>query len=131
MNKSNCVFVLLFISFYCPLLSENQKLHIQQFAAESFAFLLRKAKNHDSVFDAVLLALESMPDLWQGIGFLLAEMCKGVKKQFHSCTEKLLPHVLRKLGPFQDKEEMASHLPWNLVRPLCSRKFQKVEYYSK
>lgn len=56
----------------------------------------------------------------QGLGYLLYETVKGVKKQFHSQTEKMLQLMLSKLqGPsIDDNNTIASdpQLPsWELV----------------
>ena len=57
----------------------------------------------------------------QGLGYLLYETVKGVKKQFHSQTEKMLQLMLSKLGPsIDDNNRIASdpQLPWELVSVL-------------
>ncbi|EDO33281.1 predicted protein, partial [Nematostella vectensis] len=105
-------------SLYSPLLSQQHKLHIQQFAAESFAFLARKAKDQNKLLDMLFSSLDGQEDLGQGVGFLCFEMIKGVRKQFHSQTDFLLPIMLSKLGPAQKKVSL--ELPWNLVHQSLS-----------
>ncbi|XP_071791922.1 small subunit processome component 20 homolog isoform X2 [Asterias amurensis] len=110
--------------FYSPLLSEHQKEHIRNFAAESFAFLMRKVKDHGDLFDMMLQSLEENPDQTTGLGRLLFEMIKSVKKQFHSCTEKVLPILLSKLGPVHFAEGVAKQLPWKLCLETLSAMFE-------
>lgn len=83
---------------YSELLLRSPKHHVRQFAVESFGFLLRKVRRHDSLFSMVFRSLAEEPELTEGVGQLLFEVCKGVPKQFHSCTEKVLPSLLAKLG---------------------------------
>ena len=37
------------------------------------------------------------PQLVEGVGQLIFEVCKGVPKQFHSCTEKVYVHSITSL----------------------------------
>lgn len=105
-----------FFSLYSPLLVGEQKNYIQQFAAESFSFLMRKIKDSSRLFDVLFSALDSQPDLCQGLGFLCFEMIKGVKKQFHSMTDSVLPVLFSKTGVFQSKSIGVVHcLQWELV----------------
>ena len=107
---------LLFSSLYSPLLVGEQKNYIQQFAAESFSFLMRKIKDSSKLFDILFCTVDSQPDLCQGLGFLCFEMIKGVKKQFHSMTDSVLPVLFSKTGVFQTKSISAAHcLQWELV----------------
>ena len=46
------------------------------------------------LYNIIILSVQ----LVDGVGQLLFEVCKGVPKQFHSCTEKLFPLLLRQLG---------------------------------
>ena len=94
----------------------EQKNYIQQFAAESFSFLMRKIKDSSKLFDILFSALDSQPDLCQGLGFLCFEMIKGVKKQFHSMTEVVLSALFSKTGIFQSKSiGVGRCLQWELV----------------
>lgn len=105
-----------FSSLYSPLLVGEQKNYIQQFAAESFSFLMRKIKDSSKLFDVLFSTLDSQPDLCQGLGFLCFEMIKGVKKQFHSMTDSVLPVLFSKTGVFQSKSVGVAHcLQWELV----------------
>lgn len=101
---------------YSPLLMGEQKNYIQQFAAESFSFLMRKIRDSSKLFDILFSALDTEPDLCQGLGFLCFEMIKGVKKQFHSMTDSVLPVLFSKTGVFQNKSVGVVHcLQWELV----------------
>ena len=107
---------ILFSSLYSPLLVGEQKSYIQQFAAESFSFLMRKIKDSSKLFDILFSTLDTQPDLCQGLGFLCFEMIKGVKKQFHSMTDSVLPVLFSKTGIFQTKSVgVAPGLHWELV----------------
>ena len=103
-------------SLYSPLLVGEQRNYIQQFAAESFSFLMRKIKDSSKLFDILFSTLDSQPDLCQGLGFLCFEMIKGVKNQFHSMTDSVLPVLFSKTGVFQSKSVAVAHsLQWELV----------------
>lgn len=108
-----------FPSLYSPLLMGEQKNYIQQFAAESFSFLMRKIKDSSKLFDILFSTLDTQPGLCQGLGFLCFEMIKGVKQQFHSMTDSVLPILFSKTGDFQSKSVGVAHsLQWELV---CTR----------
>ncbi|XP_071486938.1 small subunit processome component 20 homolog [Diadema antillarum] len=103
---------------YSPLLSEDQRPHIRQFAAESFAFLMRKVKGHGQLFDAMLGSLEENPEKARGLGRLFFDMLKGVRHQVHSYASKILPVLLSRLGPCPRHEEckdVPTILQWELV----------------
>uniref|UniRef100_H3APA8 UTP20 small subunit processome component n=1 Tax=Latimeria chalumnae TaxID=7897 RepID=H3APA8_LATCH len=95
-------------SLYSTLLAHN-KSHIRNFAAESFAFLMRKVPDQNALFNFMFLDLEEHPEKAEGVGQLLFEMCKGVRHMFHSCAVKALPIILQKLGPITETEVL---LPW-------------------
>uniref|UniRef100_A0A3Q2YK22 UTP20 small subunit processome component n=1 Tax=Hippocampus comes TaxID=109280 RepID=A0A3Q2YK22_HIPCM len=97
-------------SLYSKLL-EHKKEHIRKFAAESFAFLMRKVPDLDALLSLVFSDLQQNPDKAEGAGQLLFEMCKGVRHMFHSCAA--LPAALRKMGPATNQ---GAPLPWDLVR---------------
>ncbi|XP_053321012.1 small subunit processome component 20 homolog [Spea bombifrons] len=98
-------------SLYSTLLA-HKKAHIRNFAAESFAFLLRKVSDLNGLFNFMFLDLKEHPQKVEGLGQLLFEMCKGVRNMFHSSASKALIVILRKLGPITEMEEV---LPWSLV----------------
>uniref|UniRef100_A0A8B9R1B4 UTP20 small subunit processome component n=1 Tax=Anas platyrhynchos TaxID=8839 RepID=A0A8B9R1B4_ANAPL len=95
-------------SLYSTLLAHH-KLHIRNFAAESFVFLMRKVSDKNALFNLMFRDLGEHPKKVEGVGQLLFEMCKGVRNMFHSCAVKL---ILVKLGPVTEKE---IELPWITV----------------
>uniref|UniRef100_A0A803XPU0 UTP20 small subunit processome component n=1 Tax=Meleagris gallopavo TaxID=9103 RepID=A0A803XPU0_MELGA len=95
-------------SLYSTLLAHH-KLHIRNFAAESFVFLMRKVSDKNALFNLMFHDLEEHPKKVEGVGRLLFEMCKGVRNMFHSCTETALKLILVKLGPVTEEE---TELPW-------------------
>lgn len=98
-------------SLYSTLLA-HKKLHIRNFAAESFTFLMRKVSDKNALFNLMFLDLNEHPEKVEGVGQLLFEMCKGVRNMFHSCTGQALKLLLQKLGPVTETE---TQLPWILV----------------
>uniref|UniRef100_A0A8C2Y8I8 UTP20 small subunit processome component n=1 Tax=Coturnix japonica TaxID=93934 RepID=A0A8C2Y8I8_COTJA len=95
-------------SLYSTLLAHH-KLHIRNFAAESFVFLMRKVSDKNALFNLMFHDLGEHPKKVEGVGRLLFEMCKGVRNMFHSCTETALKLILVKLGPVTEEE---TELPW-------------------
>ncbi|XP_076171321.1 small subunit processome component 20 homolog [Ptiloglossa arizonensis] len=73
-----------------PLLADTQPVYVNSFAAESFAFVVRKVKDKDSFLKTLLLILEDNPNTVQGCGKLLFEVISGTPGQFHSCAEQML-----------------------------------------
>uniref|UniRef100_A0A8C5X7Q8 UTP20 small subunit processome component n=1 Tax=Malurus cyaneus samueli TaxID=2593467 RepID=A0A8C5X7Q8_9PASS len=98
-------------SMYSTLLAHH-KLHIRNFAAESFVFLMRKVSDKNALFNLMLHDLGEHPEKVEGVGQLLFEMCKGVRNMFHSCAEMALKLILLKLGPITEEE---IELPWVAV----------------
>ena len=72
---------------YSPLFSDERKSYIRRFAAESFAFLMRKVSDKSELFDFLLTRARARPHEASGIGRLVFEMFKGIKHQFNACTE--------------------------------------------
>ncbi|XP_004675815.1 PREDICTED: small subunit processome component 20 homolog isoform X2 [Condylura cristata] len=98
-------------SMYSTLLA-HKKLHIRNFAAESFTFLMRKVSDKNALFNLMFLDLDEHPEKVEGVGQLLFEMCKGVRNMFHSCTGTAVKLILQKLGPITETE---AQLPWILI----------------
>nr|XP_034172664.1 small subunit processome component 20 homolog [Osmia lignaria] len=73
-----------------PLLADTQPAYVNNFAAESFAFVVRKIKDKESFLKLVLNLLEDNPKGIPGCGKLLFEVIHGLPGQFHSCTEQML-----------------------------------------
>lgn len=85
----------LIFRLYVPLLGDHQKDYVRDFAAESFAFLMRKVPDKEQLVGLIFKHLETSPRYTAGIGKLFFEMTKGVKGQLHSCTETVLPLLLQ------------------------------------
>nr|XP_008002587.2 small subunit processome component 20 homolog [Chlorocebus sabaeus] len=98
-------------SMYSTLLA-HKKLHIRNFAAESFTFLMRKVSDKNALLNLMFLDLDKHPEKVEGVGQLLFEMCKGVRNMFHSCTGQAVKLILQKLGPVTETE---IQLPWMLI----------------
>ncbi|KAM4711892.1 small subunit processome component 20 homolog isoform 2-T2 [Anableps anableps] len=112
-------------SLYSTLLA-HKKEHIRNFAAESFSFLMRKVPDFDALLNHIFSDLEQHPDKVEGAGQLLFEMCKGVRKMFHSCAVTALPVAWRKLGPTTSQ---GLSLPWNAVRDALDHMVQAAANY--
>ncbi|KAH9508651.1 U3 snoRNP protein [Bulinus truncatus] len=102
-------------SHFSKLLLSSQKDYIQVFAAESCAYLLRKVKKQNELFNFLFSSLKESPELADGIGLLLFEMVKGVKNHFHTVSEKVLPLILSKLGPYSPVKKKQPKLPRELI----------------
>ncbi|KOX69407.1 Small subunit processome component 20 like protein [Melipona quadrifasciata] len=81
-----------------PLLADTQPVYVNSFAAESFAFVVRKIKDKDSFLKTVLHILKNNPDIIPGCGKLLFEVISGIPGQFHSCAEQVLLLYLNALN---------------------------------
>ncbi|XP_059042634.1 small subunit processome component 20 homolog [Mustela lutreola] len=112
-------------SMYSTLLA-HKKLHIRNFAAESFTFLMRKVSDKNALFNLMFLDLEEHPEKVEGVGQLLFEMCKGVRNMFHSCTGKAVKLILQKLGPVTETE---TQLPWILVGETLKNMVKSTAFY--
>ncbi|XP_077988472.1 small subunit processome component 20 homolog [Glandiceps talaboti] len=84
--------------YYSSLLSTQRKDYIHHFAADSFAFLLRKVKDPDEILSFIFQHVQDHSELREGVGILLFEVMKGVKKQFHSSAEKFFKVLVTKLA---------------------------------
>ncbi|XP_015598459.1 small subunit processome component 20 homolog [Cephus cinctus] len=73
-----------------PLLADSQPEYMNNFAAESFAFVVRKVKDKDEFLRLVLTVLEEQQANIPGCSKLLFEVVSGTPGQFHSCAEHML-----------------------------------------
>ena len=89
-------------------MSETRKEYIRNFAAESFAFLMRKISDKDMLFDFLIERLLKNPAESNGIGRLIFEMFTGIKKQFNTCAEHGLRILLRKFKSVSEKQKMTT-----------------------
>nr|XP_054775145.1 small subunit processome component 20 homolog [Lytechinus pictus] len=116
---------------YSPLLGEERKEYIRRFAAESFAFMMRKVKDHGGLFDFMLGNLQDSPQRAKGLGHLLFDMLKGVRHQTHSSAVRILPVLLSRLGPCRHGNQNAVSLPWDLVLECFQEMFRCLSKYLK
>ncbi|XP_037369681.1 small subunit processome component 20 homolog [Talpa occidentalis] len=112
-------------SMYSTLLA-HKKLHIRNFAAESFTFLMRKVSDKNALFNLMFLDLHKHPDKVEGVGQLLFEMCKGVRNMFHSCAGTAVKLILQKLGPITETE---AQLPWILIGETLKNMVRSTVFY--
>ncbi|KAG8138018.1 hypothetical protein E2320_003952 [Naja naja] len=105
---------------YSTLLA-HRKQHIRNFAAESFTFLMRKVSDKNALLNLMFLDLGDHPEKVEGVGQLIFEMCKGVRNMFHSCAEKAIPLILKKMGPVTETEVI---LPWVSIGEVCKHMAQ-------
>ena len=83
---------------YKYLLCGNQKKHIQLFAAESFAFLIRKSKHRKDLLQLLFEHVTEEPLLCNGVGYLIFHSIKGIKMQFNFSAADILNISLNFFG---------------------------------
>ncbi|XP_077259186.1 small subunit processome component 20 homolog [Temnothorax americanus] len=110
-----------------PLLADAQPVYINRFAAESFAFVVRKIKDKDSFLKLVLRILEDRNENAKengipGCGKLLFEVVSGTPGQFHSCGEQML---LLYFNALQD-ESIDRKLTYEVLREIVTCVLQNV-----
>ena len=80
-----------------PLLEESKPEYVNNFAAESFAFVVRKVRDRDSFFRLVLRTLQDKKQGIPGCGRLMYEVISGTSGHLHSCAEPMLTLYLEAL----------------------------------
>ncbi|XP_039210035.1 small subunit processome component 20 homolog [Crotalus tigris] len=110
---------------YSTLLA-HRKQHIRNFAAESFTFLMRKISDKNALLNLMFLDLGEHPEKVEGVGQLIFEMCKGVRNMFHSCAEKAILLILKKMGPVTETEVI---LPWVSIGEVCKHMAQSASRF--
>ncbi|XP_011686919.1 PREDICTED: small subunit processome component 20 homolog isoform X2 [Wasmannia auropunctata] len=110
-----------------PLLADTQPEYVNRFAAESFAFVVRKIKDKDSFLKLVLRILEDRHENDKengisGCGKLLFEVISGTPGQFHSCGEQTL---LLYFNALQD-ESVDQRLTYEVLREIVTCILQNV-----
>ena len=113
------VFILLL-----PLLSDSRPYYINSFAAESFAFVVRKVKNKESFLKVVLGALEKSQNGVPGCGKLLFETISGISGHFHSCAEELLALYFESL----EDELLNQDLLYKVLEEIIKNILDKIHY---
>ncbi|KAG8313357.1 U3 snoRNP protein [Homalodisca vitripennis] len=81
-----------------PLLSSSRPQYVNNFAAESFAFVARKVKDKRNFLKLILKNLKRTKDGVSGCGKLLSEVVCGVQGQFHTCAETWLQFLFESLS---------------------------------
>ncbi|XP_049868874.1 small subunit processome component 20 homolog [Pectinophora gossypiella] len=89
-----------------PLLSDAHPQYINNFAAESFAFVARDIRDKKKFIDLMLNYLQSNDDAITGCGHLIFEILRGVTGKFHSCIETFLPLLLEHLKDSKNHQEI-------------------------
>ena len=74
--------------------TNEQKHHVHVFASESFAFLIRKTKHKQDVFNFLFKQLEDDTRIGEGLGQLLFHSIKGVKEKFTYNATEILKCIL-------------------------------------
>ncbi|KYN05358.1 Small subunit processome component 20 like protein [Cyphomyrmex costatus] len=110
-----------------PLLADTQPVYINRFAAESFAFVVRKIKDKDSFLKLILHILEDQnknarDNGISGCAKLLFEVISGTPGQFHSCGEQMLQLYLNAL---QD-ESIDKTLTYEVLREMITCILQNI-----
>ena len=81
-------------SLLSPLLDAHcQRRYIVSFAAESYAYLLRKTRDFSSFVDFLVDKTRTRQGLVGGLGKVLFEMLKGLKGKLHSTSTAIWPLV--------------------------------------
>ncbi|CAH2980138.1 unnamed protein product [Chilo suppressalis] len=80
-----------------PLLSEAHPQYINNFAAESFAFVVRDIRDKKKFIELLLTYQKTNDDAVTGCGHLIFEIIRGVNGKFHSCIDTFLPLLLQTL----------------------------------
>ena len=75
----------------------NNYEYIRSFAAESFAYLLRKIEIFPPFIDYVFSGKEREQNELDSLALVFSETCQNVQSTFHSCTKPLLQCLLKKL----------------------------------
>uniref|UniRef100_A0A670XP62 UTP20 small subunit processome component n=1 Tax=Pseudonaja textilis TaxID=8673 RepID=A0A670XP62_PSETE len=87
----------------------------------SFFNFVSQVSDKNALLNLMFLDLGEHPEKVEGVGQLIFEMCKGVRNMFHSCAEKAIPLILKKMGPVTETEVI---LPWVSVGEVCKHMAQ-------
>lgn len=105
-----------------PLLADTQPTYVNNFAAESFAFVVRKIKDKDSFLKTILHILKNNPNAISGCGKLLFEVISGIPGQFHSCAEQMLSLYFNALN----NESFNQNLVFKLLKEIIDCLLQNI-----
>ncbi|KAK4873532.1 hypothetical protein RN001_015561 [Aquatica leii] len=104
-----------------PLLSDTKPDYINDFAAQSFAFVVRKVKDWPAFLSLLLTVVRNNTDGTTGCGKLLFEVLYGVTGHFHSCATTILPFLLESLENEQLPESILIEVVEEVVANICKR----------
>ncbi|XP_058805534.1 small subunit processome component 20 homolog [Phymastichus coffea] len=97
-----------------PLLADTKPAYINNFAAESFAFVVRKVQNKEAFIKLVLTAVDKNQNGAVGCGKLLFYVLVGLPGQFHSCAESMLTVYLEALQNSQINQDLLQKILFTL-----------------
>ncbi|XP_031356227.1 small subunit processome component 20 homolog [Photinus pyralis] len=104
-----------------PLLSDARPDYINDFAAQSFAFVVRKVKDWPSFLGTLVKVVRSTGQASEGCGKLLFEVIYGVNGQFHSCADAILPFLIQSLESDKFPRETLFEIVEEVVTNICAR----------
>lgn len=107
-----------------PLLNDTQPVYINNFAAESFAFVVRKVKDKEAFVKLLLKILEDSRHSVTGCGRLMFEVISGTPGQFHSCADQLLLLYFHSLKD----ESINQDLAYSVMREVMNCVLQNIHY---
>ncbi|KAK7865447.1 hypothetical protein R5R35_002325 [Gryllus longicercus] len=111
-----------------PLFSDSKPEYIRNFAAESFAYVVRKVRNKKDFVKLLLCTLESRPDGIEGCGRLMFEVVRGIRGRFHSFVQEFLPQVMDMLFDSSVNSVLLFDLLSHMFKAMCS--FVEAKYFT-
>ncbi|KAL2713487.1 small subunit processome component 20 [Vespula squamosa] len=107
-----------------PLLNDTQPVYINNFAAESFAFVVRKVKDKEAFVKLLLKILEDSQHSVTGCGRLMFEVIYGTPGQFHSCADQILLLYFHSLKD----ESVNQDLAYSIMRQVMNCILQNIHF---
>ncbi|KAI4482212.1 hypothetical protein M0804_008763 [Polistes exclamans] len=107
-----------------PLFNDTQPYYINNFAAESFAFVVRKVKDKEEFVKLLLKLMENNEHGAIGCGKLMFEVISGTPGQFHSCAEQML---LIYFDSLKD-ESINQDLAYTIIKQVVSCILENIHY---
>ncbi|CAH1392234.1 unnamed protein product [Nezara viridula] len=80
-----------------PLFDKSKPTYINDFAAQSFAYVARKVKDNSELIKLIVRTLKQKPEAVEGFGRLVFEIVHGIHGQWHSCGEKIFTSLISAL----------------------------------
>ena len=100
--------------FFSSSLTNNSE-YIRSFAAESFAYLLRKIENYQPFIDYLFDKQDQDEDQLESLALVFSETCQNVQSTFHSCTKTLLTSLLKKFIEKPEKIQLCIKTIYRLL----------------